>query len=186
MPPAYAYVMDRSDASKPSIIHPQNKERVKSIKGRIGSWTPKTEGDACNFGHSCQISIIEDIASKFTVDILPDLTKRLNEIYNLPDNWDGQGTAAPNAQAFLHAMEVIEVLRNMNFVPANLVPSAEEGIGIYFAKEKKYGFVECFNEGEIVIAMSDREGHRRVWQITDNKDEIEEALETLKGFVDAT
>jgi hypothetical protein len=185
MPPAYAYVIQQSDASKSSNIYPQLREQLKPGKGRIVAWTPKSEGDACNFGTGCQISIIEDMASKFAPDILPDLTKRLNEIYYLPDDWDGQGTAAPNAQAFLHAWEVIEVLCNMNFVPANLVPSAEEGIGIYFTKENKYVFVECFNEGEIVVAMSDREGHRRVWQIRDTKDEIEEALEILKDFVNA-
>lgn len=182
---AYANVMERNDASKSFKIHGQTKEQLKVLKPGIDAWTPKSEGDACNFGTGCQISIIEDMASKFAPDILPDLTKRLNEIYYLPDDWDGQGTAAPNAQAFLHAWEVIEVLGNMNFVPANLVPSAEEGIGIYFSKENKYGFVECFNEGEIVVAMSDREGHRRVWQIRDTKDEIEEALEILKDFVNA-
>jgi hypothetical protein len=185
MPPAYAYVMERNDASKSIKIHPQTKEQINVVKRVIGAWTPKSEGDACNFGPGCQISIIEDMASKHVPDILPDLTKRLNEIYYLSDDWDGQGTAAPNARAFLHAWEVIGVLGNMNFAPANLVPSAEEGIGIYFTKEKKYGFVECFNEGEIVVAMSDREGHRRVWQIRDTKDEIEDALEILKDFINA-
>jgi hypothetical protein len=143
--------------------------------------------DSCNSVPGCQVSITDtdNVAGKFAADILPDLIKKLYEICELPDNWDREGTAAPNKMAFLNAWEVIEVLRNLDFIPAKLVPSAEEGIGFYFTKENKYGFVECSNEGEIVVAMSDRGGHRRVEQLSDNMYEIEKALEELKDFIDA-
>lgn len=154
-----------------------------------GGWVirlGRTGGDACNFGPECKISMVEDIAGNLVANVLPDLAKRLNEIRTLPDNWDGRGTAAPNQIAYLHAWDVIGVLSEMNLAPAKLMPSADEGIGFYFSNKNKYGFVECYNDGEIVVAMSDRKGYRKIKQIGDAIDEIKDELENLKVFINAS
>lgn len=164
------------------------KPQVWFVSSTANEWVGefgRTEGDSCYAGNKCKILLGMDIPGIFVPSVFSDLIKRLNEIHTLNDNWDGQGTAAPNRIACFHTRTVIEILSEMDFVPAKLVPSAEEGIGIFFDKENKYGFVECSNEGEIVVAMSDRQGNRRVWQIRDTEDEIQEALETLKDFFDA-
>ena len=145
----------------------------------------ETDVDTCDFGEACDIQIVEEAVGSFATNILSDLIKRLNEIYILSDNWDGQGTAAPNKLAYFHGREVIGVLSDINFVPAKLMPSAEEGIGFYFSNKNRYGFLECYNEGEIVVAMSNRNGYRKVWQIRDVIEEIKDALETLRDFLDA-
>jgi hypothetical protein len=185
MPLAYARESDNSSKA-PSIylVAGEHLQRA-GYRTKLHGWTPKTEGDDCNFGPGCQISIIGDFSRTQVTDLLRDLTKRLNEIRRLPDNWDSQGTAAPNTLAYLHAWDVIGVLTEMNFVPAKLMPSAEEGVGFYFSNKNRYGFVECYNEGEIVVAMSNRNGYRKVWQIRDVIDEIKDALETLRDFLNA-
>jgi hypothetical protein len=143
----------------------------------------ETEGDTCDFG-GCEISL-DVVVGTFRPNVFSDLIKRLNEIRALTDNWDGQGTAAPNKKACFHAWNVIEVLDEMDFSPAKLMPSSDEGIGFYFSNKNKYGFVECYNDGEIVVAMSDRKGYRRAQQIGDTIAEIKDELETLKAFIDA-
>jgi hypothetical protein len=163
-----------------------NMAQVLLVSSTANEWIGnfyRTEEDSGDFGTRYEVFLPLDLAGVFLPNVLPDLIKRLNEIFTLPDNWDGRETAAPNYQAYSHAWQLIEILSEMDFAPAKLVPSAEEGIGIFFAKENRYGFVECSNEGEIVVAMSDRQGHRRVWQISDTEDEIKEALETLRGFI---
>ena len=106
--------------------------------------------------------------------MLSELIEKLNEIRDLPDNWDGQGTAAPNSLAYLHATKVIETLSELNFIPNKLVPFADEGIGFYFSNKNKYGFIECHNTGEIIVAMSDRQGFQKVREISlDLKNEVE-------------
>jgi hypothetical protein len=155
-----------------------------ATSGTIGDFD-KTDVDTCDFGDACDIQVVEDAVGTFATNILSDLIKRLNEIYILPDNWDDQGTAAPNKLAYFHAREVIGVLSDINFVPAKLMPSAEEGIGFFFSNKNRYGFLECYNEGEIVVAMSNRNGYRKVWQIRDVIEEIKDALETLIDFLDA-
>jgi len=153
--------------------------------GRV-RYLNRTEGDDCNFGRGCKIFLPQDITGILAANVLPDLTKRLKEIRTLYDNWDGRGTAAPNQMAYLHAWDVVGVLSEINFVPAKLMPSADEGIGFYFSNKNKYGFVECYNDGEIVVAMSDRKGYRKIKQIGDAIDEIKDALENLKDFINAS
>lgn len=182
MPAICALISDDSSAESLLYLPAEPNEGKNKPSLRI---VRNTE-DSCNSVLGGQISITDtdDFTGTFVVDIIGDLTRKLNEIYKLSDNWDGYGTAAPNTMAFLHAWDVIEVLRNIDFIPVKLIPSAEEGIGFYFEKENRYGFVECFNDGEIVLAMSDRGGYRRAWQISDSIDEIEESLEILKDFID--
>ncbi|MFW6172586.1 MAG: hypothetical protein ACOC5T_02470 [Elusimicrobiota bacterium] len=115
---------------------------------------------------------------------LSNFQNKLKEIRALPDNYDGYGTAAPNDMAYLNAWDVLMVLDAIDFVPTKLMPSAEEGIGIFFAKGNRYGFVECYNEGGIGAAMSDRKGYRHIWEIGETTEEIKDALETLRDFID--
>ncbi|MDD3581293.1 MAG: hypothetical protein PHW74_09760 [Desulfobacca sp.] len=142
-------------------------------------------GDTSIFKNRCQITPSEEVLKKNLITSwLPDFQNRLREMRALPNNWDGRGTAAPNAMASINAWKVLMSLDEIDFVPAKLMPSAEEGIGIFFAKGNRYGFVECYNEGGIVVAMSDREGDRRILEIGDTPEEIKDALETLRDFID--
>ncbi len=139
-------------------------------------YSERTEGDTCDLGNECKIFLDMDIPGTFVPNVFSDLIKRLNDISTLTDNWDGQGTAAPNRKARFHAWNVIDVLSEMDFPPAKLLPSSDEGIGFYFSNKNKYGFIECYNDGEIVVAMSDRKGYRRTRQIGDTIDEIKDGL----------
>lgn len=143
------------------------------------------EEDLCNFGGGCKISTTDDITGTLAANVLPYCARRLNEICSLPDDWDGQGTAAPNKMACFHASEVIYALNEINLVPTKLMPSADEGIGFYFSKKNKYGLIECYNDGEIIVVMSDRKGYRKVTQV-ENTAEIKDELETLRVFINAS
>jgi hypothetical protein len=107
---------------------------------------------------------------------------KLKEISTLYDDYDGQGTAAPNDIAIQNAMSVIDVLEEMNFVPDDLMPSVEEGVAFYLPGNGGYKFVECYNDGDILVVYSDRQGHDKIWQTGNTKEAIEDALKTLRDL----
>jgi hypothetical protein len=116
---------------------------------------------------------------------LARLSQQLEEMKDLSDNWNGYGSAAPNAIAFRTATNILFVLHQLGFSPTQIAPSAEEGIGFFFVKEEKYAFIECYNDGEIVIAMSNRQGERQVREVGTSVQEIKEALDLLRIYINA-
>jgi hypothetical protein len=122
-------------------------------------------------------------------NVIPNWQKefsyKLQELRQLPDNWNGYGSAAPNKKAKQNVQAVLAVLHGMeeSLTPAGISASAEEGIAITFEKGKQYGFVECFNDGDIVAAYSDGKGKRKIWLVRDLDKGIEDALGIIGDFL---
>ncbi len=95
---------------------------------------------------------------------------KLEEVMKTEDDWNGYGSESPSKVAYSSAVIVILTLCNMiitfpNGLPrATISPSAEGGIGIGFSTKEKYGFVECYNDGEILAATSDLDIHD-IWKV---------------------
>ncbi|MHC4197049.1 MAG: hypothetical protein ACYSRP_03940 [Planctomycetota bacterium] len=143
-------------------------------------------GDVCTLEMPCYVPVSDDVVGRNVSPAwLGKFVQKLEEIKNLPNDWNGYGTAAPNALAVLNIWEVIEVLQDMDFAPAQISPSADEGITISFAQKNKYAFVECDNDGDILAATSDRQGKREIWQIRNSKDAIKNDLEIISAFINA-
>lgn len=127
---------------------------------------------------------------KITEDIQRDIKKenwyskafiKIENFQNLSKNWNSYGAEAPNSTSIHWAQKVIDVLHKFNFPPTGIVPSAEEGIGIYFSKGKLYADMECFNTGEILAVISDSKTEPTVWEVCEG--EIPEAVERIRGFI---
>lgn len=109
---------------------------------------------------------------------------KLEELCRLDPDWNGYGSMPPNATAKAHARDILLELHKLNRIPERVVASADDGVGIYITSGKKYAMIECYNDGGIVIGVSDREGDIRNWEIIPESHIIRTGLEEALVFLD--
>ena len=109
---------------------------------------------------------------------------KLEKLRRLERDWNGYGSMPPNATAEAHAHDILLELLNLNRIPERVVASADDGVGIYIARGKKYAMIECYNDGGIVIGVSDSEGDIRNWEITPESHIIKTGLQEALVFLD--
>ena len=105
----------------------------------------------------------------------------LDDLRTLKNNWDSYGAPKPNERSFVLAEQVLDVLRKASFLPDRIVPSGEGGVGIVFSRGRLYADFECFNDGELLIAMSDRTGNPIVKPVA--LDGIADAITRIRNFL---
>lgn len=110
-------------------------------------------------------------------------TRKLQELENLPANWDSYGANPPNSIALFWGRESLTVLFEMNFPPTQITPSVEEGVGICFIRGKKYADIECFNTGEILAVTSDSQGNPNVWEVNPSREELKNSLQRIRVYL---
>lgn len=76
--------------------------------------------------------------------------KQLGELAKLNSNWDSYGAPAPNPTAIRNAASILERMRPFDLAIARIVPSAEGGIAVCFAKGNRYADLEAGNDGSIL------------------------------------
>jgi hypothetical protein len=108
-----------------------------------------------------------------------DTVKNMRE---LPADWNGYGSEAPNQLAREIAQDILLVATNI-VMPSRVAASAQGGVGICFYNGNKYADIECLNTGEVLAAISDRSGRPEVWQI--GPTEYKGALEKIGRFVNS-
>ena len=72
----------------------------------------------------------------------------------------------PNELSENNAKTVLEKMKELEIIPKYMEPTVEEGISISFKNEDKYADIECFNSGEILGIISDKNGEF-VWNVKD-------------------
>jgi hypothetical protein len=77
---------------------------------------------------------------------------QLCSLAELKSNWDSYGAPAPSETAIENAARILEHMRPFDLSLANIVPSAEGGVGFCFAKDDRYADIESSNEGDIIGA----------------------------------
>lgn len=112
------------------------------------------------------------------------LFEKLEELRRLEPDWNGYGSMPPNARAEAYARDILLELHKLNRIPERVVASADDGVGIYITSGKKYAMIECYNDGGIVIGVSDREGDIRNWEILPESHIIRTGLEEALVFLD--
>jgi hypothetical protein len=122
-------------------------------------------------------------AARGAVSWISDFRQQLDEMRNLPDDWNGYGSAAPNAMAIRNSLEALYLLHEMDFPPSQLVPSAEEGVGISFASGERRAILECFNDGDIVVIRYEGDGCPETREIGSSVEEIKESLLFIYDFI---
>ena len=111
------------------------------------------------------------------------LQDQLEQLRTLSDNWNGLGSEAPNGLALWNAQTIFDVLHEVGMVPYQIAASAEEGVSFSFVKDEKYALIECYNDGDILVAFSDSNGKRSIWMIDNTNKEIKDALERIGIYV---
>lgn len=89
----------------------------------------------------------------------------LEEMENLPDDWDGQGARQPSIAAFGNAYLVIPLACAAGRLPDRVTPDVMGGVALYWFSAKKtdggasrkYAWMSCDNDGSLCLLLSDRD-----------------------------
>src|SRR2546422_809985 len=85
-------------------------------------------------------------------DPLSHAASQLEGLRGLPSNWNGQASEPPNQKALAWVEDALATVADMNLPPpSRIVASAQGGAALYYLGTGKYGTLEFFNTGEIVI-----------------------------------
>jgi hypothetical protein len=109
--------------------------------------------------------------------------KQLKSMRNLQNDWNGYGSSAPNSIAIRNSQTVLDILHILNFSPISIVPSAEDGIAISFAKGKKRAIIESYNDGNIAAAKYEIDGEPLVWNVGISEEDIKESINRIYDFI---
>jgi len=69
---------------------------------------------------------------------------------------------ACSAVALSNAMQVLDVSRQERLLPSKLLRGSS-GVFVYFSSDHRYAEIECDDDGDIGIVMSDRSGNPALW-----------------------
>lgn len=115
-----------------------------------------------------------------------DLFNKLNTFLDLKPNWDSYGAEPPNHICFDAAKNFLDQLKNSDFKPSRIAPSAVNGIGISFYNQDKHIYVEFYNNGLPYFLMSnEKEDHTEVEELNNIEEQIEKMRTFLNGDNDA-
>jgi hypothetical protein len=108
---------------------------------------------------------------------------KLFDLASLKSNWDTYGAPAPNKTALENAVRILEHMKPFDLALANIVPSAEGGVGFCFVSGDRYADIETSNDGEL-IGVRYTGMHTPVVIEMDGTDaSIEAALEQIRNHV---
>jgi hypothetical protein len=111
------------------------------------------------------------------------LVARIDQLSQLPKDWDTYGAMPPNAFAAGWAKRAVRMAEKLKLTPLAVIPSAESGIGIAFRRGELYADLEIFNSGEILAVTSDRREFPKVWEVEASNSGIIEALRAIREYI---
>lgn len=89
-------------------------------------------------------------------ELVPTSSYPLDDLSNLPEDWDGQGAPAPQPNAIEFADRMLAEDDKFGLEPVSTLPSAVGGVGITYVSGTREVFVETRNNGRIYSIRSDR------------------------------
>lgn len=72
---------------------------------------------------------------------------------------------APNKTSLSNAQTVLHAGLTENFLPDNISPSHESGIGLTYVLEESILFIDCLNSGEIMFHLDYNNGESKSWSV---------------------
>src|SRR5689334_12172345 len=93
------------------------------------------------------------------------LLRQLEELGKLDVNWDSYGAEPPSDEVIDSAWSLLALCSIQGLTPYRVVPSAEGGVGICFASERRYADIEFLNTGDILAVTSNGMGHIEPFEI---------------------
>ena len=82
------------------------------------------------------------------------LLEQLEGFLNLRPGWNGYSAPPPNRDAVSTAANALGALQALS-EPNRLAPSAVGGIGITYRKGPRKAYLECYNNGQVILLLSD-------------------------------
>jgi hypothetical protein len=119
---------------------------------------PLAENNAASeAGRALRTQVIDELESTVgrsvfwaAIFLFNKAQSELCSLAELKSNWDSYGAPAPTATAIENAARILEHMKPFDLAMANIVPSAEGGVGFCFARDNRYADIESSNEGDII------------------------------------
>ncbi len=120
----------------------------------------------------------EDNVRTYVVsDPFPALHERLAELGRAePLNSEN----IPAGIALSNARRVLDAARDERVLPSKILRGSG-GVFLYFSNEARYAEIECDNDGDIGIVMSDRSGNPKLWFSESNR--LRSDLARIRAFL---
>jgi hypothetical protein len=147
----------------------QNSDRsiVNASKGERFAYNPRQT--VFPFRENLSIHLVNEVLSKW------------GQMRRLRPNWDGRGTEVPNDKALYLALKILLDMLEQSILPDRIMPSAEGGVAIVFARANYYADVECFNSGEVGAVIMDGKNEPVVWEVKPNT--LRETLSKIRDHL---
>lgn len=100
-----------------------------------------------------------------------------------PRGWDGYSAEPPSPVAIEKAQETLEMLHRLGSLPTKAVPMADGGLSLVIMARPFLAAIEFYNDGEAVVAFSDREKRHVAWEVTTEEAQLKAAIERLRGLM---
>ena len=134
---------------------------------RYGAFTVATPGEFHSghirypfFNESMEV-ILKSDAGNYSAIIHEDRKKRFEIVFaqlerckEMESGWDSYDAEPPSEKAINFAGTILDALKKVDFLPSCVCPSVEGGVGIAFVDGDAYADIECFNDGEILAALT--------------------------------
>jgi len=96
----------------------------------------------------------------------------LRRINTASFDYDRHGASPPNASAIAHAEMVLEALRQVDAYPSSIRPCPDDGVSLILIRKTGRATIDCYNNGEVVIACSRQSGPTHVEEVVADDSEI--------------
>lgn len=168
------------------LIQYQAREALNPTKPYAMSWIETL------FVPSSTLDLSKDILADPDIQIpnrkriqepLVSVTERLKSMRNLRNNWDGFGSAAPNAMALRVACDVLLALHEDALSPTEIGPSVEEGVTVSFVNGDRYAFIEIYNDGDIAVGYFEGDNDPKTYEFDDSLEQIKQASLKVLEFI---
>jgi hypothetical protein len=105
---------------------------------------------------------------------------RLAQTTGLRHGWDTYGGEPPNDMARMVAAKVLTLLESVAMPPSRLLPSAEGGIALAFARGNGRAEIEIYNTGEIAAMAYSGDEEPTAWDLDDSDAAIKSTIEQIR------
>ena len=100
-----------------------------------------------------------------------------------PCGWDGYSAEPPTPVAIEKAQQTLEMLYRLDSLPAKAVPMVDGGLALVIMVHPYYAAVEIYNDGEAVVAFSDRKQRHLAWEVSLEEAPLRAAMERLRELM---
>lgn len=102
---------------------------------------------------------------------------------SLPIGWDGYSAEPPSYIAIEAALKALDVLFKLGRLPVRAVALADGGMALVMMARPFYAAVELYDDGEAVVAFSNRKDRQEAWDVSVNDVQLKVAIERLQELM---